>query len=127
MDTQNAKEDSILIIEQDHDIREMLNLGMTMQGYKIKTLPDANSGVEYYSKNKKDIGLVLMDIQEPYFEDLFYFEKLKSLEKDVKVIFVSSNDLKREESYLVKIGAKGVLQKPFTPKILSSYVKELFS
>jgi two-component system alkaline phosphatase synthesis response regulator PhoP len=112
-----AKE-SILVIEDDPDIRELLQRSLEREGYRVHTAPDGERGLREAASRRP--AVVLLDLMLPGLDGLEVCRLLKQDEKtaQVPVIMVSA---KGEESDVVlglELGADDYITKPFSPKEL---------
>lgn len=108
----------ILVIEDEHDLRESLAEILTFEGYRAYTAINGKQGVEMAKKAFPD--LILCDILMP---DLNGFEVLKQLTKDsflptVPFIFLTALDERTHIRQGMELGADDYLIKPFTRKEL---------
>lgn len=76
----------ILIIEDDRNMQQQLSQWLTTRNYKLITAENQKQGREALEKN--DIDLILMDVQLPDGDDMYYCTELKGI-RDVPIIIVS--------------------------------------
>lgn len=81
--------ETILLVEDDADIRNSLRFILERYGYKVLEAPDGIKGYEVFSKNKDKIDLIITDVVMPELSGVKMYEKILQLKKDVKVIFMS--------------------------------------
>lgn len=110
--------ETILIIEDEHDIRELISYTLENEGYKVYKAPDGISGIELSRKNNPD--LILLDIMLPDIDGLEVCRKIKRDEtiNDIPVIMLTA---KSEDSDVIsglELGAEDYITKPFSPRVL---------
>ena len=113
----------IVIIEDEKDIRDVLQLQLDREGYRVTACGDGEQGLERVRRENPD--LVLLDLMLPGLDGLEVCRRLKSdpTTQDVRIVMVSA---KGEESDIViglELGADDYLPKPFSPRELLARVK----
>lgn len=117
---------SILIIDDDEQIRYLFKRKLEQEGYKIFVEDDGDPGLKSYIKNKPD--LILLDIIMPGKEGIEVIREMVSMDKNVKIIAISAGGRGSASDYLEyarRFGAKRVLEKPVDLKVLVETVKEV--
>jgi two-component system alkaline phosphatase synthesis response regulator PhoP len=112
-----AKE-SILVIEDDEDILELISYNLTREGYQVSTAASGEDGLQM--ARTKPPNLILLDLMLPGIDGLEICKLLKSdsKTKQVPIIMVTA---KGEDSDVVtglELGAEDYITKPFSPKVL---------
>jgi DNA-binding response OmpR family regulator len=106
---------TILVVEDDESMRQLIGLHLTNAGYVVVLAEDAVVGG--YSALKCAPDLILLDVNMPYMDGYQFAEVLKgdpSLAK-VPVVFLSSRD---DVVDARRFGAVACLQKPLAVKSL---------
>lgn len=116
---------TILIIEDDHAMRELYAEVLRDEGFKVKEAVDGQSGLAKVLENGYD--LILLDIMLPRFDGLSILKTVKKKKelKDIPVILLTN--LGRES--IIKegfaLGANGYLIKSeHTPEEIVNEVKK---
>jgi CheY-like chemotaxis protein len=114
----------LLVIEDDTEIRELMNTMLTGAGYGVVIARNGYEGVEKYKS--EEIDLVITDIMMPEKDGIETIRELKKCNKAVKIIAVtgyrgSFNRLPAAEF----LGAQETLLKPFTKMDLLATVGKL--
>ncbi|MBR0086228.1 MAG: response regulator transcription factor [Lachnospiraceae bacterium] len=100
----------ILIVEDDPDIRDLLELSFTQTGYLTTTAADGKEALEKVKAGSYD--LAVLDIMLP---ELDGFELLPFfMEKEIPVIYVSAKGQEADRVKGLKLGAEDYLVKPFS-------------
>tara|TARA_B100001248_G_scaffold262733_1_gene261895 strand:- start:15324 stop:16016 length:693 start_codon:yes stop_codon:yes gene_type:complete len=115
----------IFIIEDEEDIAELLRFNLSLEGYDIKTFPDAESGLQAVLKESAD--LLLLDLMLPGMSGLEICRQIRAdhKTKSLPIIMLTA---KGEEADIVRgleMGADDYITKPFSPKILNARVAAL--
>jgi len=116
---------TILIVDDEPDILEILSYNLTNEGYKIETANNGSKAVKLAKKVKPQ--LIILDVMMPEMDGIEACEqirKIKSLE-DTVIAFLTA----RGEDYSMvagfEAGADDYITKPIKPKVLVSKVKSL--
>ncbi len=117
-------EKTVLIIEDEEHVRGLAKSLLKSYGYKALTAADGERGLDTYKKSKGSIDLVLLDLTMPTMSGKMVFERIRSINPDVKVIICSGqSDEDIREGILSK--AKGFLKKPYRVNDLAKTVREV--
>lgn len=114
---------TILCIDDDPDILEMLQLILTAHSYHVVQAPCAEEGLKVFKQTKPD--LVIVDLMmEEIDAGTNFVRELKLLGVQVPVYMLSSmgDSLNMSTDY-TSLGLAGILQKPVTPAALVALVK----
>lgn len=104
---------TLLVIDDVEENREILRYRLEKQGYKIEMAGDGQEGLMLLSK--KPVDLVLLDLNMPVMNGFTFLEKLKSNQKltDIPVIVVTSFDDEETANDVLTFGACGFVSKPY--------------
>lgn len=108
----------ITIVEDEEDIREILEYTLTREGFDVDCAADGSTGLEMIRREPPD--LVLLDLMLPDVEGLEICRQLKADRKtsEIAIIMVTA---KGEESDIVLglgLGADDYIPKPFSAREL---------
>lgn len=110
---------TILIIEDEEPIRELIKLNLSLVGYKTLEAGDGNEGLKLI-KNEK-IDLVLLDLMLPGIDG---FEILPELiKKKIPTIILTARDGLKDKVKGLEMGADDYITKPFEAIELLARVK----
>ena len=115
---------SILLIDNDAAVREVLRIALMTAGYSISEAANGRQGINSFRKAPTDI--VITDIYMPDRDGLEVIEALRRTHPTVKILAISGasgnmNYLHRAEV----LGADRVLAKPLSMPIVLRVVSEL--
>ena len=114
------KEDLILVVDDDQDIREVLNLFLTKEGFKVLLAESGEEAVTLAEKNSIDI--ILLDVMMPGLDG---FETCQALRKktSVPILFLSAKEDDINKILGLRIGGDDYITKPFSPGVLVAKIK----
>jgi DNA-binding NtrC family response regulator len=102
---------TILVADDDQDIREILNDTLSSFGARVTT---ASNGQECLNKADKDCpDLILLDIEMPIMSGLDVLKELRRRESDTAVIVVTAYGTIERAVEAMKQGAYDFITKPF--------------
>lgn len=117
---------SILVIDDDENIRRLLRAILEPEGYQVLEASDGNQGVKEYQRSPTD--LVITDLIMPGKEGIETIRDLRREFPNVKIIAVSGGGRIGPDSYLKMakgVGALCTLSKPIDRSGLLDAVKEV--
>jgi len=116
--------ETVLIIEDEEQVGKLAVSLLERYGYNVLTEADGEHGLDQYTKNKKAIDLVLLDLTMPRMSGKMVFEKILEINPDVKVIICSGqSDEDIREGILSH--AQDFLKKPYRVKDLAKTVRKV--
>ncbi len=100
---------TILVIDDDKNIRELLTLEFTDLGYAVQTAENGFNGIQMLKENT--VHLIILDIKMPGMDGIEALEKIMSISRDMPVIIHSAYSHYKENyltwsalAYVVKSG-----------------------
>lgn len=111
-----------LVIEDDDDIRRLLEVVLQQSGYNVESVATGSAGVKQLPAAER--SLITVDLGLP---DMSGIEVVEAIRPDtaatIAVISARSSQKDREAS--LSAGADAFLTKPFRPRELRQWVAEL--
>src|SRR3954454_10382570 len=102
---------SILIVEDDAAMREMLREALEDDGYAVETAVNGRAGVERVQKG--GIDLVVSDVKMPEIDGLDMLREIKAVSPSTYVITITAFGSIDTAIRAVKLGAFDYITKPF--------------
>jgi len=106
----------ILIAEDDRDFGNILTQYVTISGFEVDLTRDGKEAWEKFNESKPDI--CVLDVMMPEMDGFTLAEKIKQVQPDMPVIFLTAKSLKEDIVKGLKIGADDYITKPFDPEVL---------
>ena len=104
---------SVLIVEDDRNIAELLQLYLEKEGYAVITAEDGGKGLEKFRAIKPD--LVLLDVMMPVMDGWAVCKAIRS-ESQVPIIMLTAKGETDDKVAGLKQGADDYITKPFEMK-----------
>ncbi len=106
--------ETILVVDDEPILRDLTSRMLQKLGYKVYVASDGVMALETYTKIPGEIGVVLLDISMPKMDGRECLARLIEMEPNVRVLLASGHDMTDEIESLKALGAKDVVQKPFS-------------
>lgn len=85
----------ILVVDNERDITVALQVGLEDNGFDVDTFTDPSLALKRFKPSLYD--LVLIDIVMPDIDGFELYERLKIIDPDVKVCFLTASEMYHEE------------------------------
>lgn len=106
---------SVLIIEDEPNIRRMVGALLAAEGYEVRDAPDGASGIRVALEGDPDVALV--DLMMPGTVDgMGVLSALREKRPDIPVVMMSGRAGLPDAVRAMKLGAHNFLEKPLTPE-----------
>lgn len=113
---------TILIIEDDIDIQEMMRFFLEDQNYKVFTADDGVSGIEIFLNNQPD--LVLLDIMLPKMNGYAVCELIRK-QSEVPVIMISALGSEEDQIKGFELQIDDYIPKPISLSIMMKKIEAI--
>ena len=117
---------SILIIEDDNQVRKMLRLTIEAEGYEVQTASNGHEGMAMYRTMQPDI--LITDLVMPKQEGIETIDKVRQLDPQANIIAISGGGTVQPHVYLDiarQLGANRTFKKPVDHQDLLQAIQEL--
>jgi two-component system, chemotaxis family, chemotaxis protein CheY len=115
----------ILIVDDSLIMRRNITKMVESLGHRvIGEAKDGHEAMVQYAKLKPD--LVTMDITMPDMDGLTAVKELKKIDKNCKIIMVTSHGQEETVINAIRSGAEGYLLKPINPLKLRDSIRKVF-
>ena len=105
-------QETVLVVEDEPGLRDLLYDIFGGHGYKVLTAEDGQRALALFLDHK-DIELVVSDIGLPKVGGLDLYEAMKKLKPDIKVIMVSGFADEADRQNMLERGVDAFIQKPY--------------
>ncbi|MCI1589060.1 MULTISPECIES: response regulator transcription factor [Heyndrickxia] len=110
----------IMIIEDNEDLRKLLENYLTKYGYQCVGLDNFDRVLTEFRENSPD--LVLLDINLPSFDGFYWCRQIRKYSK-CPIIFISAREGTMDQVMAIENGADDYITKPFSFEIVTAKVK----
>jgi len=102
---------TILVVEDEEDVRELLKDILTDGGHVVEFTPDGEKAIELFQQKKFD--LVFTDLGMPGMSGWQVAENIKKIRQETPVALITGWEVKQKERELKESGVDLVVKKPF--------------
>ena len=118
--------ETILIVDDEEDIIELIKYNLKNEGYSILTAESGEQAIKIAKQSRPD--LIVLDLMLPGMDGLEVTRYLRSNEEtsDMPIVMLTA---KGEESDIItglELGANDYISKPFSPKVLTARIRAIF-
>jgi len=115
--------ESILIVEDEADIRELLRYNLEREGFQVFECGAADDAKKFLTRRLPD--LVILDLMLPGTDGYAFCRMLRADERtaEIPVIMVTARDEEADIVAGLEVGADDYLTKPFSARVLMARVR----
>jgi DNA-binding response OmpR family regulator len=113
----------VFIIEDEKDIRDLLQHYLKKEGYEVQSAPDGPRGMQRLKQERFDI--LLLDLMLPGMDGLEVCRTLRSdpQNADLPIIMITAKGEETDRIVGLELGADDYIAKPFSPREVVARVK----
>ena len=116
-------EQTILIIEDDPDIADVVEINLRDANYKIERAVDGEEGLGKALHN--DYSLIILDLMLPKIDGLEVCKRLREQRKNLPILILTSKSEEMDTVLGLELGADDYLTKPFSVRELVARIKAI--
>ncbi len=117
-----AKEQTVVVVEDDANIADLLDLYLREAGYRVLLAPTGERGLELIAANSPAIAL--LDIGLPGIDGLEVCRRIRATSR-LPVLFLTARDGEIDRIVGLELGADDYVSKPFSPREVVARVKAI--
>lgn len=115
---------TIMIVEDEPEVRSFLELALLRQGYSVRNSEDGVEALQFLEDGNEEVSLVLMDVVMPRKDGLATLKQLRATHKDLPVVMISGASNTPMIVQAMKSGANDFLAKPIGHGELAAAVQK---
>jgi two-component system OmpR family response regulator len=123
MATDSGTERKALVVEDDEDIRALIEFTLTTQGFNVTAVDSGLAGVEAVRELKPD--LVTLDLGLPGIDGIEACRRIREI-SDAYVVMITARDDEIDRLLGLETGADDFISKPFSARELKARVNAMF-
>lgn len=112
MTTLHTQTPRILVVDDDPEIRRLLEILLTREGYRVSTAPDGSRAVAMAEECPEDISLIILDIMMPGLDGTATARLLREL-TDAPILFLTARSSDTDKTTAYSSGGDDYVVKPF--------------
>ncbi|OGF47715.1 MAG: hypothetical protein A2231_01060 [Candidatus Firestonebacteria bacterium RIFOXYA2_FULL_40_8] len=102
---------TVLVIDDEQDLREMLSFTLVNEGYNVLTAANGKLGVE--KAEKEDVDVIISDIKMPEMDGITVLGKVKEMKPEIEVIMATGFGTMETAIESLRKGAFDFIHKPY--------------
>ena len=103
---------SILVADDDGDIRELLRILLSKEGYRVLEAADGREAVSLLSAHTREISLIILDIMMPRMDGISAAAAIREL-TDAPILFLTARSSDADKTAAYGSGGDDYITKPF--------------
>ncbi len=124
---QNLSDRTILVVDDEYLVRELLKGILSETGAKILEADNGEDALEIYSRHQDEIDLVVLDVIMPGMKGDEVLRRIRKTREDMKVVISSGFMSEQQRAKLKEYRVDGFLDKPFKDDDALSLIAEVLS
>jgi len=124
MNTHSINNKSILIVEDDREISNLLMIHLEDQGFNITKTFNGNQALQMAQAKEHD--MILLDIMLPGLDGIEICRELRKQNINTPILMLTSKSDEIDKVLGLEMGADDYITKPFSVRELISRIKALF-
>lgn len=117
--------ETILLVEDEDSTRKLIRSTLQEYGYRILEAQDVEEALQIDKHHEGPIHLLLTDVVMPGMSGRELAERLQPLQPKMKILYMSGYTDNAIVHHGVLESGMLFIQKPFTPKVLVSKIREI--
>ncbi len=115
---------SILVLDDDFDINNMLKMALQKHGYNVFGFMDPLLALEHFRINHSTYSLVISDLRMPVMNGFEFIKQVKKMNPKIKVLLMTAFEINEMEftKILPKPKVDGFIQKPISIRKLNGII-----
>jgi CheY-like chemotaxis protein len=115
----------VLAVEDDHVIRDLLEINLQLEGHEVATAVDGGDALDQVAAHAPD--LILLDVMMPAVTGWEVLQRLKTEEatRAIPIVVLSARAMEADIRRGTDLGADSYVTKPFDPIQLMELVRRL--
>ena len=118
-------EGTLLVIEDEEILRNVIQLSLERFGFSVLTAVDGKDGVDIFQQHAGKIRGVILDMTMPRMSGEETFRELRRMQPDIRVLLTSGYNEQDATNRFAGKGLAGFIQKPFQVTSLIARVRAM--
>ena len=120
-------DETILLVEDDAQVRELATRGLTRMGFKVVSAPGGDEAIQAWERLGRPVDLLITDMVMPGMSGRRLAERLAEAQPGMKVLYMSGYTAASMAGTDTRTDPSGMIEKPFTPTQLALKARAVLS
>ena len=125
--TFGKRKKTVLVIDDDDLVADICSQILKRSGYDVVVARSGKEAIDVFKENQSGIDMVILDMILPDMSGRDIYDRLKIVNPDLNVLFVSGYDMDAQMEDIMECGCDGFLQKPFNMDTLLEKTREILA
>jgi len=126
-DGKKSPSNSVLIVEDDKILSELMVKSFKSTGFKVFTAENGYKGLQIYKKQKKSIDIIISDVIMEHMNGIEMVKEIRKINSKIAVLFITGHRIDKGLKEEMNNLRAHVLEKPFKVPELIEYVNKFFT
>jgi PAS domain S-box-containing protein len=122
-----GRNETILVVDDEVLICEMIRHALTRQGYRVLTADNGGEAIKLFIQHQGMVQLVLTDVMMPVMGGVELVQSLQVWKPDIKIMALTGLDQDDRRAALHALGVTEIIAKPFSAGELLQSVSRMLS
>jgi CheY-like chemotaxis protein len=118
-----AGSESLLVVEDQDNLREMMVESLKLYGYTVQAAQDGAEALEICQQKKQSFDLLITDVVMPEMNGKELAEKIARQSPGIKTLYISGYAEDAIGDHKILLDGLSFLPKPFSPTALAQKVR----
>ncbi len=120
----NDQNQKVLIVEDDHDLADLVKINLSDQGFNVYHADNGISGIELFEEHQPSI--VILDVMLPRLDGFEVCKRIRKENRQVPILMLTAKAEEVDKVLGLELGADDYMTKPFSIRELIARVKAIF-
>jgi DNA-binding response OmpR family regulator len=121
MNSKNHDNPRVLIVDDDANVRRLLELYLNREGYRVSQAGDGVTALQQIEEKQPD--LLILDVMLPEIDGWEICRRIRVRNSDLPIIFLTAKDAPQDRIAGLDMGGDDYVIKPFDPNELTARVR----
>jgi two-component system, OmpR family, alkaline phosphatase synthesis response regulator PhoP len=114
---------TILVVDDEKDIRDLIAYNLTREGFQVLTAPDGEEALKLLERER--VSLLLLDIMMPGMDGLEVCRRVRADDTNrlMPILFLTAKASEIDQVVGLEMGGDDYILKPVSPRVLTARVR----
>jgi len=118
-------EETILVVEDEYMLVDLLKSLLACKGYTVLTVEDGDAALQVFARRHRQIDLVLMDVGLPKVSGWDALQNMRQRDPNIPIILASGYLGAEADERSLEAGASAYISKPYVPETVPAIVRRV--